>query len=94
MCPPGYTVSSDYGCVAPSGGDYTESGPGYDYWPDYGFGYPFGGFPGFGHGAGHPQRFARFHGGRGFHGRAGLHGAVKFGGFGTAAARSTGFGRR
>ena len=24
ICPPGYTVTADYGCVGPSGGDYTE----------------------------------------------------------------------
>src|ERR1700738_5099959 len=43
ICPPGYTLSPDYGsgCVGPSSGDYSEGSPGYDYWPDYGF----GGFP-------------------------------------------------
>ena len=73
ICPPGYILSSDYGCVAPSGGDYTEGTPGYDYWPDYGFGYPFGGF-GFGATQGH--RFG-FHGGHRFHHRAGFHSAAK-----------------
>jgi len=50
ICPPGYTVSPGYGCIGPSGSDYIEGWPGYDYWPDYGYGYPFGG-PGFGFGA-------------------------------------------
>ena len=80
ICPPRYMLSSDYdyGCVAPSAGDYTESSPGYDYWPDYGYGYPFGGYPGFGFGAGRFDRFAGFHGGRGFHGRAAFHGQAGF----------------
>ena len=30
-CPPGYTLSADYGCVAPSSGE-AEGGPGYGYW--------------------------------------------------------------
>ena len=108
LCPPGYTLSPDYGsgCVAPSSGDYTEGSPGYDYWPDYGFGYPFGGFPGRGFGAGRFHRFAGFHGGRnfhgraafrgqaGFHGRAAFHGAAKVGTLGVGAARMGGFGRR
>jgi hypothetical protein len=52
ICPPGYTLSPGYGCIGPSSSDYTEGTPGgYDYWP-YGYGYPFGGFPGFGFGAG------------------------------------------
>jgi hypothetical protein len=46
ICPPGYTLSPGYGCIGPSSSDYTEGLPGYDYWPDYGYGYPFGGFPG------------------------------------------------
>ena len=99
ICPPGYTLSSDYGCVAPSAGDYTENSPGYDYWPDYGYGYPFGGLPGFGFGAGR-HRFAGFHGGRGFHGRAafhsqaGFHGAARPGTPGAGIAHMGGFGRR
>jgi hypothetical protein len=106
ICPPGYTLSTDYGCVAPSGGDYTEDSPGYDYWPDYGDGYPFGGFPGFGLGAGRFHRFAGshgfhglhgragFHAVRGFHGSAGFHGAARFGGFGAGIGHMGGFGRR
>lgn len=94
ICPPGYTLSSDYGCVAPSGGDYTEGSPGYDYWPDYGFGYPFGGFSGFGPGAGRFHRFAGFHGGHRFHGRAGLHSAAKFGTRATGIGHMAGFGHR
>ena len=106
ICPPGYTVSSDYGCIAPSSGDYTEGSPGYDYWPDYGYDYPFGGFPGFGFGAGRFHRFAGFHNGRGFHGqagfhngrafhgRAGFHGTAGFHGFGMGVGHAGGFGRR
>ena len=100
ICPPGYTLSADYGCVAPSGGDYTEGGPsydnwpGYDYWPDYGYGYPFGGFPGFGRDAGRFHRFAGFHGGRAFHGRAAFHGAAKFGARAAGIGHMGGFGRR
>src|SRR5262249_50206469 len=44
-CPPGYTVGPDYGCLAPSIGDYSSGWPGYDYWPDWGWGW--GGFPSF-----------------------------------------------
>lgn len=106
ICPPGYTLSPGYGCVAPSGSDYTENSPGYDNWPDYGYGYPFGGFPGSGFGAGRFHRFAGFHGGRGFHGRAAFHGQAGFhgragfrgaAGFGGSAAgmgHVGGFGRR
>ena len=94
ICPPGYTLSPDYGCVPPTNGDYTDNSPGYDYWPDYGFGYPFGGFSGFDHRADHPRRFARLHDGRGFHGRAGFHGAAKVGTLGVGTARMGGFGRR
>jgi hypothetical protein len=102
ICPPGSTLSTDYGCAAPSGGDYTEGSPGYDYWPDYGYGYPFG-FPGFGFGAGRFQRFSgshnfrRFagvHNGRAFHGRAAFHGAAGFHGFGMGVGHAGGFGRR
>jgi hypothetical protein len=78
ICPPGYTLSPGYGCIGPSSSDYTEGWPGYDYWPDYGYGYPFGGFPGFGFGAGRFHRFAGFHGG-GFHG-GGFHGGGFHGG--------------
>ena len=103
ICPPGYTLSTDYGCVAPSGGDYTEGSPGYDYWPDYGYGYPFGGFPGFGFGAGRFHRFAgshNFHRFAGVHngpavkGRAGFHGAAGFHGFGMGVGHAGGLGRR
>ena len=105
ICPPGYTLSPDYGsgCVGPSSGDYTEGSPGYDYWPDYGYGYPFGGFPGFGFDAGRFHRFAgshnfhRFAGvqnSRAFHGRAGFRGAAGFHGFGMGVGHAGGFGRR
>jgi len=93
-CPPGYALSPDYGCVAPSGGDYTEGSPGYDYWPDYGFGYPFGGFPGFGNPTPRFHRFAQFHGGRGFHRRAAFHGATKLGTPGAGVGHVGGFGHR
>src|SRR5215469_11115170 len=78
ICPPGYTLSPGYGCVGPSSSDYTEGWPGYDYWPDYSYGYPFGGFPGFGFGPGRFHRFGGFHGfgfgpGR-FHRFGGFHG--------------------
>jgi hypothetical protein len=90
ICPPGYTLSSDYGCVAPSGGDYTEGTPNYDYWPDYGLGYPFGGF-GFGANRGH--RFG-FHGGHRFHHRAGFHSAARVNTRNAGSAHMGGFGRR
>jgi hypothetical protein len=79
-CPPGYVPSADYGCIVPTGGEYAEGGPGYDYWPDYWYGYP-----GYGYRTG---RFARFRGVRGFH-----H-PVRFGGHGVGVARMGGFGRR
>jgi hypothetical protein len=106
VCPPGYTLSPGYGCVAPSSGDYTENSPAYDYWPDYGYGYPFGGFPGFGFGGGRFHHFAGLHGGRGFHGdrgfhdregfhgQAGFHGHAGFGGSAIGMGHVGGFGRR
>jgi hypothetical protein len=99
ICPPGYTLSPGYGCVGPAGGDYASAWPGYDYWPDYGFGYPFGGFPGFGF-AGRFHRHAGFHGfhglhaSTGFHGRPVFHSTARVGGFGIAAGHTGGFGRR
>jgi hypothetical protein len=93
ICPPGYTLSPGYGCIGPSSSDYTEGWPGYDYWPDYGYGYPFGGFPGFGFGAGRFHRFAGFHGG-GFHG-GGFHGGgFHGGGFHGGGFHGAGFHRR
>jgi hypothetical protein len=94
ICPPGYTFSSDYGCVAPSGGDYTEAGPSYDYWPGYGFGLPFDWFPGFDHRAARSHRFVGFHAGHRFHGRVSFHSAAKFGTFGAGIGHMGGFGRR
>jgi len=94
ICPPGYTVTPDYGCVAPSGNDYTEGAPGYDYWPDYGWGYPFGGFPGFGFGANGVHRFAGFHGGHGLHRKAGFHSAARFAPHAAGMGHIGGFGRR
>jgi hypothetical protein len=93
MCPPGYTLSPGYGCVVASGGDYTEGGPGYDYWPNYDYDYPFG-FPGFGFGAGRFHRFAGFHGRRGFHGQAGFHGVSRLGTRTVGIGHTGGFGRR
>jgi hypothetical protein len=96
ICPPGYTLSPDYGsgCLGPGGGDYSASSPGYDYWPDYGYGYPFDGFPGFGFGADRVHRFAGSHGGHRFHHRAGFHGATKVNTRGAGRAHIGGFGRR
>jgi hypothetical protein len=87
ICPPGYTLSPGYGCIGPSAGDYAEGWPGYDYWPDYGYGYP-----GFGYGAGRFHRLARFRGFQGFHRPAGFHGAARLGGAG--AGHVGGFARR
>ena len=96
ICPPGYTLSPDFGsgCVGPSAGGYSEGSPGYDYWPDYGFGYPFGGFPGFGFGAGRFHRLAGFHGGHRFHNRAGFHSAARLNTRSAGSAHMAGFGRR
>jgi len=94
ICPPGYTVTPDYGCVAPGSGDYNESGLGNDYWPDYGFGYPFGGFFGFDRGAAHSHRLTKFHGGRGFHEKPGFRSAVKFAPHGAGMGHIGGFGHR
>jgi hypothetical protein len=84
-CPPGYVPSADYGCIVPTGGEYAEGWPGYDYWPDYWYGYPGYGYPGLGRRAG---RFYRVGGFRSFHRSA------RFGGFGIAAGHMGGFGRR
>ena len=80
ICPPGYALTPDYGCMAPAAGEYAEGWPGYDYWPDYGYGYP-----GYGYRTG---RFPRFRGFRGFH-----H-PVRFGALGVGAGHMGGFGRR
>jgi len=88
ICPPGYTVSPDYGCLAPSTGEYPSGSLDYGYWPDYGYGYPFGGFPGFGFGAGRFHRFG------GFPRRAAFHCAARFGGFSPGIGHMGGFGRR
>ena len=107
FCPPGYTLSPGYGCIAPSGGDYADGSQGYDYWPDYGWGYPFGGLPAFGAGAGRFHHVARSHGFRGlpgragfrgragFHAPAGFHAQARFGGFAAGAGHTGGgFGHR
>ena len=80
ICPPGYALSSEYGCVAPTPAEYAEGWAGYDYWPDYWYGYP-----GYGYGA---SRSPRFRGFRGFH-----H-PVGFVGRGIGVAHIGGFGRR
>jgi hypothetical protein len=85
VCPLGYALSPDYGCTAQAAGEYAEGWPGYDYWPDYWYGYPGFGFSGFGH---RGSRFHRFSGFRGFH-----HSA-RFGGVGGGIAHMSGFGRR
>jgi hypothetical protein len=66
-CPPGYTVGPDYGCVTPSVGDYSSGWPGYDYWPDWGWGGGWG--------------YGRFPSSRGSHGFARFHGFRHFGHF-------------
>jgi len=93
-CPPGYTLSADYGCVAPGSGGEAEGGPAYDYWPDYGFGYPIGGFPGFIPGNPRPHRFAGLHNGHGFHRKTGFHPTARFAARGTGMGHVGGFGRR
>ena len=80
VCPPGSVPAPDVGCVAPTGSDYAEGWPNYDYWPDWGYGYPFFG-----------QRQDRFHR---FPGFRGFHNPVNFGGFRIGAAHVGGFGRR
>jgi hypothetical protein len=94
VCPPGYTLSPGYGCIGASGGDYADGSPGYSYWPDYGLGYPLGGLPAFGAGAGRFHRVARSPGFRGLPGPAGFHGPARFGGFATGAGHMGGFGHR
>ena len=110
VCPLGYALSPDYGCMAPAPGGYAESRPGYDYWPDSWYGYPgFGfpgfGFPGFGHpGFGHPGFGHPGFGHPGFGHRAGhfhrfsgfrgFHNSARFGGLGIGVAHMGGFGRR
>jgi hypothetical protein len=84
-CPPGYVPSADYGCIVPTGGEFAEDWPGYDYWPDYWYGYPGYGYPGYGYRTG---RFARSRGFRGFH-----H-PVTFAGHGFGGGHMGGFGRR
>ena len=105
VCPPGYALSPDYGCMAPAPGGYAESWPGYDYWPDSWYGYPGFGFPGFGFpgfdhpgfghpGFGHPgfgHRAGHFHR---FSGFRGFHNSARFGGLGIGVAHMGGFGRR
>jgi hypothetical protein len=85
VCPPGYALSPDYGCMAQAVGEYAEGSPGYDYWPDDWYGYPGYGYPGFGHRTG---RFSRF---RGLHG---LHHPARFNGVAGRIGYIGGFGRR
>src|SRR5215470_12944636 len=85
ICPPGYTVSPDYGCLAPSASDYPSGWQDYGYWPDYGWGwgwgYGYGGFSSFRRSHG----FARFHGFRHFGHFAGVHHVARFRAFGVGA---------
>jgi len=90
-CPPGYSASADYGCVAPGGGE-AEGGSGYDYWPDYGFGYPVDGF--FVPGTLRPHRFAGPHNGHGLHRKAGFHPAARFAAHRSGMGHVGGLGRR
>ena len=91
-CPPGYTLSPGYGCLAPATGDYPSGAPDYGYWPDYGWGwgYGYGGFPFFRRSHG----FAKFHGFRHFGHFAGVHRFAGFHGFVAGAGHMGGFGRR
>jgi len=95
VCPPGYILSPDFGCTAPAPEEYAAGWPGYDYWPDYWYGYPGFGFPVFVNRAGHFHRFPGF---RGFHHPAKFggfgKGARHMGGFGVGAGHMGGFGRR
>ena len=92
ICPPGYTVSPDYGCLAPPTGEYPSGSLDYGYWPDdgWGWGWGYGGFPFFrgSHG------FARFHGFRHFGHFAGVHRFAGFRGFGAGAVHMGGFSHR
>jgi hypothetical protein len=92
ICPPGYTVSPDYGCLAPSTSDYPSGWQDYGYWPDYGWGwgYGYGGFSSFRRSHG----FGRFHGFRHFGHFAGVHHFARFHGFGARGAHMGGFSRR
>ena len=91
-CPPGYTVAPDYGCLAPSTGDYPSGALDYGYWPDYGWGwgYGYGGFPFFRRSHG----FAKFRGFRHFGHFAGVHRFARFHGFSAGAGHMGGFSRR
>src|SRR5262249_49006758 len=99
-CPPGYTLSPGYGCIAVSEGDYAAGSPDYSYWPDYGWGYPFVRLPAFRAGARRFHQAARSHGFRGFpgrhgpaafHGPAGFHRSARLGGFGPGIGHMGGF---
>jgi len=90
ICPPGYTVGPDYGCLAPSVGDYSSGWPGYDYWPDWGWGWGYGRFPS----SRGSHGFARFHGFRHFGHFAGVHRFAGFHGFGAGAGHIGAFSRR
>jgi hypothetical protein len=89
-CPPGYTLAPDYGCLAPSTGDYPSGSLDYGYWPAYGWGYGYGGFPFFRRSHG----FVKFHGLRHFGHFAGFHRFGGFHGFGAGAGHMGGFSRR
>jgi hypothetical protein len=83
VCPPGYALSPDFGCMAQAAGEYAEGWSGYNYWPDDWYGYPGFGFPFFVNRSGHFHRFPGF---RGFDHPA------KFGGFGMSTRHMRGLG--
>ena len=92
ICPPGSYLASDYGygCVSPSAAEYPSGSLDYGCWPDYGWGWGYGGFPFFrgSHG------FNNFRGFRHFGHFAGVHRFAGFHGFGARAGHMGGFGRR
>jgi len=97
ICPRGYTLSPGYGCIGLSNNDYSDDAvgwPGNGRWPEFSYGDPFSGFPGFGFDAGRFHRFAGFHARGGFHGRAPFHGAARFGGLSRKIGHMGGFGWR
>ena len=95
VCPPGYALSPDFGCMAQTAGDYADGWPGCDYGPDDWYGDPGFGFPFFVNSTGHFHRFPGF---RGFDRPAKFGGSGMstrhMGGLGVGAGHMGGFGRR